>query len=202
MNLFIRKNDSVAVVRWFLDHGAPVNGLASDPRAPIRIAAGGGTNLGIVRLLLSRGAKLGGTDALHTTAFRSAPDDDGLAVSIMSLLLDEGADIDELGYEGWDLGCSNAWGADKGTALHVAAAYGHMTRAKVLIALGADVGKKSELGYTAKDWAQLMWREDIRDYLETIMRGRGIEVADCEVPELWRCPPTELGARRPYRYQA
>ncbi|MCJ1280433.1 hypothetical protein MMC21_008261 [Puttea exsequens] len=198
MNLMMQRQDCEAIVRWFLDHGAPVNGIASDPYAPIRTAAAAAPNISVVHLLLSHGADLRGTAALHGAVFRQFPDTDGLTLDIMNLLLDAGVDINELGYEGADEGSYEAWGADKGTALHVAAAEGFLTRAKLLVERGADVGKGSEMGYTAKDWAQLMWREDIKAFLEGVMRESGLSVKDCKVPEHWRGPPSGL-VRRPCR---
>ena len=199
MNLMIQRkaSDAVEVVRWFLDNGAPVNGIPSDPYAPIRVAAGGAKDPDVARLLLSRGATMKGTAALHGATFRPAKDEE-LALATMKLLLDAGAEIDEIGYEGADAGSYGAMGADKGTALHVAAAEGHLARARLLVARGADLAKRSEMGYTAKDWALLNWREDVRTYLETVMGEKGLEnIVDCEVPEYWRTKPSGL-VRRPF----
>ena len=43
---------------------------------------------------------------------------------------------------------------------------------------GVDLGERSRWGYTARDRAQLSEKEDIKTYLETVMRERGIEVTD------------------------
>ncbi|MCJ1278786.1 hypothetical protein MMC21_006604 [Puttea exsequens] len=183
MNMMMARDDSKKIIRWFLDNGAPVNGIGSDPIAPIRAAAGGARDLEVARLLLSRGATLNHTSSLHGATFRNGPDDDELAIGMMNLLLDAGVDVNELEYEGKRDIPQYAYGKDSGTALHTAAREGYLARAKLLVKRGANVAKKSWKGYTAKDWAQINEQEDVRSYLEAVMKERGIDAEDIEVPE-------------------
>ena len=66
--------------------------------------------------------------------------------------------------------------------LHVATTEGSVERAKVLGGGGggggADLGKESKNGYTARDWAQLEKKEDVKTYLQTVIRQRGIEIGE------------------------
>ena len=168
--------DGESLLKWFLDHGAPVNGLPSDPGAPLRSAP----TATMASHLLDRGAVLKHTSALHAAVARDSEAD---ALPLMKLLLDNGIDINELEYEGRDRLPRGASLRDHGTALHVAAKEGSVERAKVLVEGGADLEKKSKNGYTARDWAQLEEKEDIKTYLETVMRQRGIEVRELSEEE-------------------
>ena len=165
--------DGESLLKWFLDHGAPVNGLPSDPGAPLRKAP----TATMASYLLSRGAIVKYTSALHVAVAR---ENDADALALINLLLDHGIDINELEYEGRDKLPRGAGLSDHGTALHVAATEGSMERAKVLVERGADLGKKSRYGYTARDRAQLEKKEDVKTYLENVMRQRGMEVRELE----------------------
>lgn len=186
MNFMMKRPDAEEIIGWFLANGANANGIRSDIRAPIRAAASKAHNLAIPQLLLSHGATLKHTGALHGATAR--PDGDELALEMMTLLLDHGCDINEWEYEGkgpyaipqYDLG------RDQGTALHVAARKGFVDRARMLVAKGVDIGKRSEKGYTAKDWAQINGWEDVKEYLEAVMRERGMMVQDIQLKEWQR----------------
>ena len=130
----------------FLDHGAPVNGLPSDPGAPLRNAPSATT----ASLLLSRGPVLKHTSALRAAVVR---DNDADALPLMQLLLDNGIDVNELEYEGRDRLPPGASLRDHRIALHMAAREGSVERVKVLVEGRADLGRKSKNGYTASDWA-------------------------------------------------
>ena len=101
----------------------------------------------------------------------------------MGCLLKAGIDINELEYEGWDKLPRVAYCQDWGTALHTAAKEGSVPRARFLVENGVDLGKKSKLGYTARDQAQLSKKEDVKRYLEAVMRERGMEFTDLEIKE-------------------
>ena len=168
--------DGESLLKWFLDHGAPVNGLPSNPGAPLRDAP----NATIASHLLDHGAVVKYTSALHSAIFF---ENDADALPLMSLLLDHGIDIDELEYEGRDKLPREAAHSDHATALYVAAQEGSVERAKLLVERGADLGKKSKNGYTARDHAQLERQEDVKAYLEDMMRQRGMEVKELEEEE-------------------
>ena len=183
MNLIILRRDSESLLQWFLANGAPANGIPSDPNPPLRTAAGSAPSLAVTRLLLSHGATLRHTSALHSATCSRSDGDDELSVAMMKLLLDEGIDIDELEYEGWDPPPRYARSSDWGTALHKAAQEGSVPKARLLVEKGADLTKRSRHGYTAKDRAQLCGNEDARKYLERVMMENGMEVKDLEILE-------------------
>ena len=161
-------SDGESLLKWFLDHGAPVDGLPSDPGAPLRCAP----SSTIASHLISRGAVLKHTSALHAAVARNNGAD---ALPLLKLLLDSGIDVNELEYEGRDRLPREASLRDHGTALHKAAAVGSVETAKLLVERGADLEKKSKYGYTARDRAQLAKKEHVKTYIETVMRQRGIE---------------------------
>ena len=96
------------------------------------------------------------------------------------MLLDHGIDINELENEGRDKLPREAGLNDHGTALHVAAKEGSVERVKVLVEGGADLEKKSRYEYTARDRAQLEKKEDVKTYLESVMRQRGVEIRELD----------------------
>ncbi len=131
-------------------------------------------------LLLSHGANIKHMSALHAVAARG---NDATALPLLKSLLDNGADIDELQYEGRNKLPREASGEDHGTALHLAAGEGSVKMAKFLVERGADLAKRSKNGYTARDWAQLDKKEEVKTYLEGIMRERGLDFRELEVEE-------------------
>ena len=134
----------------------------------------------IPSLLISRGATLKHTSALHAAAYRHGDD---ASIAMMECLLKAGVDINELEYEGRDKLPRGASRQDWGTALHTAAKEGSVPRARFLVENGVDLGRKSKNGYTARDWAQLFEKEDVKRYLEAVMRERGMEFTDLEIKE-------------------
>lgn len=179
MNLTMSNTESEPLLRLFLDNGAPPSGLPSNPGSPIRKAALIAKSAAIPSLLISRGATLKHTSALHAAAYRS---DDEASITMMGCLLEAGADINELEYEGWERLPREAAHKDWGTALHTAAGKkGSLSKARFLVEAGADVEKKSKYGYTARDRAQIRGNRDIQTYLETIMIERGLEVMQLEI---------------------
>ena len=169
--------DGESLLKWFLDHGAPANGLPSDPGAPLRYAP----TAAMASLLLSHGAVLKHTSALHAAVSR---DNDAEVLPLMKVLLDNGIDIDELKYEGRDKLPRGASRRDHGTALQVAAVEGSVERARTLVERGADLMKVSKDGYTARDYAQLYKKEEVKIYLESVMKQRGIEVREVDEEDL------------------
>ncbi len=180
MCLVMSNADGESLLQWFLDNGAPPNGLPSDPGSPIRDAVMMASSPAIPSLLISRGATLKHTSALHAAAYRRG---DGASIAMMECLLKAGVDINELEYEGRDKLPRGASRKDWGTALHTAAKEGSVPRARFLVENGVDLGIKSKWGYTARDRAQLSGKEDVKNYLEAVMRERGMEFKDLEVKE-------------------
>jgi ankyrin repeat protein len=180
MNLIMSHTDSEALVQWFLANGASANGLPPDPGSPIRYAVISASSPVIPSLLISHGATLKHTSALHAAASRSGDD---ASIAMMKCLLEAGADINELEYEGWEKLPRGASHKDWGTALHTAAKEGSVSRARFLVEKGVNLGKKSRWDYTARDRAQLSGNEDVKRYLEAVMRERGIEIKELQIKE-------------------
>ena len=180
MCLIMSHTDSESLLQWFLDNGAPPNGLPSDPRSPIYWAAVLGSSPAIPSLLISHGATLKHTSALHAAAYRRGDD---ASIAMMECLLKAGIDINELQYEGWDKLPRVAYRDEWGTALHTAAKIGSVPRARFLVENGVDLERKSKDGYTARDRAQLSKKEDVKQYLEAVMRERRLEFKDLEIKE-------------------
>lgn len=172
----MENEDAETLVQWFLSHGASPNGLASDPGSPLRSAP----TVAIASLLLSKGATLKNTSALHAAA--DYPDETK-SLARMDFLLNNGIDINEREFEGRPVPRRSSRVRDHGTALYAAAEYGEISRVRLLVERGADVALKSRFGHTARDIALLYGKEDIKEYLEKVMRERGIEIKDVEVPE-------------------
>ena len=133
----------------------------------------------IPSLLISHGATVKHTSALHDAAYRHG--DDG-SIAMMDCLLKAGIDINELEYEGRENNLPReAWHVDWGTALHTDTKDGSVPRVRFLVENGADMGRKSRWGYTARDRAQLSSKEDVMRYLEAVMRERRMEFTDLEI---------------------
>ena len=180
MCLTMSHPDSESLVQWFLDHGAPPNGLPSDPGSPIRWAVMTASTPAIPSLLISHGATLKHTSALHDAAYRR---DDDASIAMMECLLKAGIDINEQQYEGRQKLPRISYRQDWGTALHTAAIGGSVRRARFLVENGVDLGRKSRYGHTARDKAQLAKKEDVKRYLEAVMRERGMEFTDLEIKQ-------------------
>ena len=168
--------DAENLLRFLLSKGAPVNGLITDPGSPLRWAP----NTAIARILLSNGAILKHSGALHAAAYKRSETD---SLALMNLYLDNGANINELGFKGSPVTGRGTSFADHGTALHVAANTNSVERVKLLINRGADLKIVSKNGYTARDWAQLRDRRGrskpkTREYLEGLMIANGIPFED------------------------
>ena len=87
----------------------------------------------------------------------------------MSFFLSEDFDIiHELEFEGRQYVGRQDSKRDHGTALYVAAKGGELERVKLLVERGADVGKKSVKGRTAKEWALLFKKKEVWAYLDSI----------------------------------
>ena len=177
-----------SLLQYLLSEGAPVNGLPTDPGSPLRWAP----NTTIAKILLSHGATLKHTSALHAAA---AKYDQADSIGLMNLYLDNGVDINELLFEGRPVTGRGNSNKDFGTALHIAAREGSrlaaraglpdggLERVKLLVERGADVSKPSKYGRTARDWAQLWERQKEKEYLEEVMTARGIPFEDVVISE-------------------
>ncbi|KAL8776564.1 MAG: hypothetical protein Q9213_008221 [Squamulea squamosa] len=180
--LIMSHPDAEILLRWFLDHGALANGLPENHGSLIRAACLSASSSALVSILLAHGADVQGTNALHAATASLHGDDVSLAT--MTLLLDAGADIHEIEYEGRSNLPRGSIHADWGTALHKAAKEGSVGRALLLIERGgADLAKKSRLGYTARDTAQLFGKAEVAEVLERKMQEIGMVVQQLQLPE-------------------
>lgn len=84
MSLLMSNAESEPLLRFFLENGAPPNGLPSNPGSPIRKAALTAKSAAIPSLLISRGATLKHSSALHAAAYRS---DDEASIAMMGVCL-------------------------------------------------------------------------------------------------------------------
>lgn len=167
-------------MRWMLGHGAdpnvpPLVGQTVDllTLAAARFAPS------TVRLLVEHGARIKGTQALHAAATTSAIEmDEGKfhpvpsRVEILKILLDYGADANEMGVDPKALGRPRA--SHTGTPLHRAVKDGSVEAVQCLLAYGADVSSPSWSGLTAMETAQMYQRQDMVDALQNhINRASG-----------------------------
>jgi ankyrin repeat protein len=95
---------------------------------PLMYAAGSGC-VGVVRLLLERGAEVGRRNALGETALHWA------GVSEAEEEEEEGAEVIRILAKGLDVNVRNSLG---GTPLHIAAYRGRLGNVRTLLELGAD----------------------------------------------------------------
>ena len=126
-----------------------VNGMNTAGESPLMLAAIKG-DLGLTRRLLERGARLDvpGWTPLHYAA-------SGPSSELVALLLDRGAAIDAASPNG-------------STPLMLAARYGSIASAELLVARGADARRRNQRDLSAADFAA----EAGRDALAQALRRR------------------------------
>ncbi|GAM38364.1 hypothetical protein TCE0_033r09027 [Talaromyces pinophilus] len=116
-------------VRYCLEHGAdPNKNLIEEHRTPLAAAASN-SNAEMVQLLLNYGAVINGSGAIVVAAEQGHG-------HIVELLLENGANIDEIGVEGPP---GDRRFEDLGSALHKAIVNGHEELAVWLIDVGASM---------------------------------------------------------------
>jgi ankyrin repeat protein len=87
----------------------------------------------LVRFMIQHGADPDPiVDDGYTSLLTAVESDDPASIQILSLLIEAGADIHRTGTNGW-------------TPLHMAAARGHVEKARLLIAAGASVNHRKEI---------------------------------------------------------
>ncbi|KAI9746561.1 MAG: hypothetical protein M1818_000274 [Claussenomyces sp. TS43310] len=123
---FVAKNEEL--VQWFLEHGANPRGIFPGTHTPLDDAAYHGS-FAIISLLLSRGAKLEESHALHCATVSEAA-----GIPTMEFLLGLGCDINAQAMTTRRPVRSQYLG----TPLHVAAEYGYPDCVTFLLERGAD----------------------------------------------------------------
>ena len=127
--------------------GIDINALNQAGESPLMMAALKGDLAG-ARLLLDRGAKVNqpGWSPLHYAATGPEP-------KLVQLLIDRGAEID-------------AASPNETTPLMMAAQYGSEDSVNLLLARGADLGRRNQKGLRVLDFAKLSGRESLVRRLE------------------------------------
>lgn len=134
---------SSKTVKTLVDRsGIDINALNNAGESPLMMAALKG-DMAAAQLLLDRGAKVNqpGWSALHYAATGPEP-------KLVQLLIDRGADL-------------NATSPNDTTPLMMAAQYGSENSVDLLLARGADVNRKNQVGLRAVDFAKLSGREPL-----------------------------------------
>ena len=130
-------------VSFCLEHGADPNlGWYFRIFCPLAAAARFDASIEVMEMLLKSGAEIKGSDALQVSAKYNR-------VDLIKLLLEHGADIDEIGFKYYRSG----WYSDlKGSsALHLAVDDGSVEAIKFLLKEGANATLKDGKGRTAAE---------------------------------------------------
>lgn len=158
-------------MRWLLEHGADPN-VPPRPGSAVDLLtrAAASRPPSSVRLLVEHGARTRRTQALHAAATTSATqidevnfEPDPSRVEILKMLLDHGADVNEMEVDPKGLGRPRD--SNTGTPLHRAAKDGSVDAVQCLLDYGADVSAPSWSGLTAMEAAQIHRRQDVVDVL-------------------------------------
>ncbi|CAG9975651.1 unnamed protein product [Clonostachys byssicola] len=149
------RTQSSEMVNFLLDKGADVNGVEWIPPVSFLASAAERPSLDILAALLDHGATLPGSHALRTAA-------EAGNISAVEMLLERGADIDEV--HKWDI-----YGNEMdiiGTALHEAVENDQAEMVKFLLKRGAKRDVKNGRGETAMDVAEKDNKEEILKILD------------------------------------
>lgn len=138
---------NLAWTRFRLDHGADAERERVDEYKSVLGAAAKGGHVAVVDLLMERGVRVGGSRAIVLAAEAGEED-------MVRLLLERGADVDEVGVEH---PTDERQTAERGSALHKAIAEGHGRIVELLLERGADVNFE---GWTGEDTAGISQGEE------------------------------------------
>lgn len=128
----LTRGDTEAIRDRVLENPDYIHERDSDGDTPLLNAVAFG-DLELVRFLLQRGADPNvEVDDGYTCLLTAIESDADESTSIVDELIRANADIHAMGINGW-------------TPLHMAAAYGHLEKARLLINAGADVNRRREI---------------------------------------------------------
>jgi ankyrin repeat protein len=131
----LHSSTSIAMVRFLLDHGAPINGRDDDGATYLQTAANRPQLQDVAKLLIERGAKVNLADKGGATPLLRVE-----SIGVARLLIGKGANVNAADHEGL-------------TPLHLAAfEASRIELAKLLVLSGADVNAKNNEGYTPLDF--------------------------------------------------
>lgn len=153
LHVAIREESGKAVEALLKSPGTDVNAINQAGETPLMLAAIKG-NLDIARELVKRGALVNepGWSALHYAA--AGPNE-----HLVRWLVGQGADIDARSPNGT-------------TPLMMAAGYGGLSGAEILIAAGADVTLRNDHQLSAADFARRAGQDEMADKLDKLARAR------------------------------
>jgi len=153
LHVAIREESGKAVEALLKSPGTDVNAINQAGETPLMLAAIKG-NLDIARELVKRGALVNepGWSALHYAA--AGPNE-----HLVRWLVGQGADIDARSPNGT-------------TPLMMAAGYGGLSGAGILIAAGADVTLRNDHQLSAADFARRAGQDEMADKLDQLARAR------------------------------
>lgn len=147
-------------------------------RYPIEFACAVST-LEIVQLLLDRGAKLKGTNALHSAVGIGSAhfeEDSEERLEIVKLLLGKGMDINAIEFDNDKQFAKHYWKRTYGTPLHYAAAAGWAEGVKLLMERGADTTVLGYVYHTDQRWGTALDWQKLNDVDEGYYSSRVLEL--------------------------
>lgn len=134
------------LTRWFLSHGANPNAYGK-PGSTILDVAAANSGPAVFELLMTHGARLEDSDALHSAA--GARKNRSGRVEMMAYLLDLGMDVNAIGRREY----LPSRRIGRGAPLHAAVAAQEADRIEFLLKRGADVEVRNTLGQTPLEYA-------------------------------------------------
>ncbi|KAB5578354.1 ankyrin repeat-containing domain protein [Coniochaeta sp. 2T2.1] len=163
---------SVPCTQWLLEHGADPNPTCKGDSKDLLTYAAVFESTSIVELLVNHGARVRGTLAIHAAAAATSTltDDctwepDPSRVEVLRILLDNGADVNEMEED-------PKWRKNRrlrtcftGTPLHHAVQYPSLDAVRFLLSRGADPLHPSWSGHTVIEAAERAGREDVVEML-------------------------------------
>jgi len=155
LGLAARKNN-LEWAKFCLEHGANPNLNMVDEYKTVLAAVAEDGNREVADLLVKHGAWVRGSGAIVLAG-------EAGKTEMVRFLLDNGADINEVGVEDPTDDRSDG---DVGSALHKAIENGHVDTALLLIESGADVSLKNARGQTARDLAEKCGQTEVLEAIE------------------------------------
>ena len=153
------RHDNFEMVRFCLEHGADPNlHVFQDCKISIASAAED-SSLEVACELIKYGARVKDSGAIVLAAENGK-------IDVVNLLLEHGADIDEIGLKDLDPRMDE----DMGTPLHKAIMNRHIDLVRFLLMKGADARKPDFLGRRPLQWARMLGHADEAAVLEDHLR--------------------------------
>lgn len=147
--------DNLEWAHLCLEHGADPNQNLVDEHKSILAAVAELASVEMAALLIKHGARVKGSGAIVMAAEEGK-------MEMVKMLLDEGADINEIGIEH---PTDPRFKDDMGSALHRAVEGGHEAMVTFLLERGADVSLRDPIGRTPADLAGAKRNQGIKEIL-------------------------------------